>query len=146
MEALSRMEGAEFALYGVGVFSVLLGFIHFFMPYLLDFSKAIPIEGDALKPFRFLSFRYDTKRSDIRGIAWVMNHAVSFTLVSIGFVDLSCAHWLQTGFGWVIALWIAVWWFLRALCQLYLGRRSGDLMVMGWFLLLGMVHMAVVLS
>ena len=133
----------ELALYGAGAFSVALGVVHFFLPVLLDFHRAIPNEGESLKPFRLLFYRYDTKRSDVRGIAWVMNYAVSFTLVSIGIADLFADYWLNTQFRWIIALWISVWWLLRAICQLYLGKRKGDLVVMAWFVLLSIIHLAV---
>lgn len=102
-----------------GVFTVILGTVHFFMPVLFDFENAIPLEGSALKSFRLLFYQYPLKRSDVRGIAWVMNHAVRSTLVSIG---------------------IALWWFLRVACQFYLGRRRGDYLVCAWFCLPGALH------
>jgi hypothetical protein len=123
-----------------GLFTVFLGVVHFFMPVLFDFGNAIPSHGAPLKPFRLLLYQYPLKRSDVRGIAWVMNHAVSFTLVSIGVLDLAATSWLGTTTGRLVCGWIAVWWILRAVCQFYLGRRTGDWIVFAWFSLLGALH------
>jgi hypothetical protein len=109
---------------------------------LLDFGNAIPKQGADLKPFRLAFYRYDTKRSDVHGIAWLMNHAVSFVLVSIGVFDLFAFRWLGTATGAALGAWIAAWWILRAACQLYLGRRRGDILTMGWFGSLGVLHVA----
>src|SRR5690554_2339901 len=118
-----------FALGVAGVFTSALGIVHFFFPVLLDFAQAIPrqaTEGQPpLKPFRLGPIRYATQRSDVYGIGWIMNHAASYTLVSIGIVDLIAYQWLGTVAGRWLALWIAGWWFLRAGSQLYLGRRRG---------------------
>ena len=121
-----------------GVFSLTLGAVHFFFPVLLDFERAIPKEGPPLKPFRLGLIRYNTRRSDVYGIAWVMNHATSYVLVSIGLVNL---YWAITGnVSQPLALWIAGWWFLRAGSQLYLGRRWGDWLILAGFAALGVIH------
>lgn len=133
------------ALIAAGAFSVLLGTLHFFFPALLDFRGAIPLGGPSLKPFQLPFYRYQTLRSDVYGIAWFMNHCVSFVIVSIGAADLFSASWLKQPFGPLLAAWIAAWWFLRALCQLYLGRRRGDWLVMGFFAALGFLHAAAAL-
>jgi hypothetical protein len=124
-----------------GLFSALLGLAHFWFPILLDFAAAIPKEGKALRPFRLGPIRYATQRSDVYGIAWVMNHAASYTLVSIGLVDLLAAIWLKTPIRLPLTLWIAGWWFLRAGSQLYLGRRRGDWWILAGFAWLGVVHL-----
>ena len=123
-----------------GLFTLLLGTAHFFFPMLLDFEEAIPLEGPPLRPFRLGPIRYPTERRDVRGIAWVMNHAASYTLVSIGVADLLAVRWLGTPLGLALSLWIAGWWFLRAGSQLYLGRRLGDWLILAGFALLGLVH------
>jgi hypothetical protein len=110
---------------------------------LLDFPVAIPRQGVPLKLFRLGPVRYATQRSDVYGIAWVMNHAASYTLVSIGIVDLMAYRWLATPIAPWIALWIAGWWFLRAASQLYLGRRRGDWLILAGFIWLGIVHMVI---
>lgn len=132
------------ALAVMGVFSLTLGTLHFFFPHLLDFKNAIPIAGTALKPFRVGPIRYATQRSDVHGIAWVMNHAASYGLVSIGLLNLYWAYLGQTS--QPLALWIAGWWFLRAGSQLYLGRRRGDWMVLIGFATLGLAHVIIGLS
>jgi hypothetical protein len=71
-----------------------------------------------------------------------MNHCVSFVIVSIGVLDLYAREWMGTDVGRVVAFWIAGWWFLRAGCQLYLGRRRGDWLVLAWFTALGLLHVA----
>jgi hypothetical protein len=126
-----------------GVFTTALGIVHFFFPLLLDFAQAIPRQGEALLPFRLGPIRYTTLRTDVHGIAWIMNHAASYTLVSIGIVDLLAYRWLGTEGGRWLALWIAGWWFLRAGSQLYMGRRRGDWWILAGFTWLGVVHLAV---
>ena len=64
-----------------GIFTLLLGLVHFFLPVLLDFRNAVPTEGTPLKPLRLGFLRYSTLRRDVHGIAWVMNHAASYVLV-----------------------------------------------------------------
>ncbi len=61
-----------------GVFTLALGSVHFF-PLLLDFEHAIPDEGPPLKRFLLWPRRggYAMQRSDVRGLARVMNHAAS---------------------------------------------------------------------
>jgi hypothetical protein len=71
-----------------GVFTVVLGLVHFVMPRLLDFDGAIPTDGEPLRPLSLLVVTYQTKQSDVRGIAQIMNHAVSYVLVTIGVLDL----------------------------------------------------------
>ncbi len=113
------------------------------MPWLLDFDGAIPTDGEPLRPLNLLAFSYQTKRSDIRGIAQIMNHAVSYALVTIGVLDLLAARWLSTWFAPYLLGWIAGWWFLRAATQHNMGSRLGDRLVAIWFSLLGLFHLAV---
>jgi hypothetical protein len=125
-----------------GIFSLILGILHFFFPLLLDFRNAIPKTGDPIKPFRLGSIRYGTQRSDVYGIAWVMNYATSYVLVTIGLLDLFSAAWLHTAWGDLLTIWIAGWWFLRAGAQLYLGRRRGNWLILAGFSLLGIIQLA----
>lgn len=129
-----------------GAFTVVLGTVHFAMPWLLDFDRAIPIEGDSLRPLDLLVVTYQTKRSDIRGIAQIMNHAVSYTLVSIGILDLLASRWLAAWFAPYLLVWIAGWWFLRAATQRHMGSRPGDWLVAAGFTLIGVFHLAVAVS
>lgn len=128
-----------------GVFTTVLGTVHFWFPVLLDFANAIPKTGSPIKPFRLGPIHVATKRSDVHGIAWVMNHAASYTLVSIGIVDLLAVYWIDSPLKWMVALWIAIWWFIRAASQLYLGRRPGDWWILVGFAWLGVVHVGVAL-
>lgn len=64
-------------LYATGLFTVVLGLVHFRMPVLFDVRGAIPLEGAELAPFRLTRIRYRTQRSDVYGIAWAANHAAS---------------------------------------------------------------------
>jgi hypothetical protein len=137
------MDDMSLLLAAAGVFTLVLGIVHFFFPILLDFDQAIPRQGDpALRALRIGPMTYATQRSDVYGVAWVMNHAASYVLVSMGIADLAASYWLGAPVGRWLALWIAGWWFLRAASQLYLGRRRGDWIVVVWFALLGLLHVA----
>jgi hypothetical protein len=131
-----------------GVFTVGLGVVHFAMPALFDFRTAIPLEGVALRPVRVGPVAYRTTRGDVRGIAWVMNHAASYGLVMVGFCDLGWA----AARDWAgpttepLALAIAGWWSVRAASQLYLGRRALDWIFLVFFSALGALHLAIVLA
>lgn len=131
--------GIVAALAIVGIFSLALGSIHFFFPKLLDFDQAIPKDGPPIRPFLLGPLRYPTKRSDVHGIGWVMNHAASYVLVSIGLFDLAAHWWLGTSAGRLLTVWIGLWWLIRAASQFYLGRRRGD-----WWIAAGFVWLAVV--
>lgn len=128
-----------------GLFTLILGIIHFFFPVLLDFKQAIPRQGAPIRPFQLGPLSYATQRSDVHGIAWVMNHAASYTLVSIGLVDLFAYRWIDHPLAAVLGLWIAVWWFLRAGSQFYLGRRLGDWLILAGFATLGLLHLGILL-
>jgi len=129
-----------------GVFTIALGLTHFFMPLLFDFRGAIPTVGPELRPLRLPGVRYSTRRSDVLGIAWIMNHAVSYVLITIGVLDLLASSWLQTVWGRWLAVWIAGWWFLRGGCQLFMGRRVGDWVLLVGFCALGALHLVAALS
>ncbi len=130
----------EILLFIAGLYTITLGTIHFFLPHLLDFDHAIPAEGPALKPFRLFGFSYDTTRTDVRGIAWVMNHSVSFAIVTIGIFDLIWPIWREQSYRPIACSWIALWWGIRAFTQFYLGKRRGDWFVVFWFLSLAGFH------
>ena len=125
--------------YAAGVFAVVLGILHFTFPERFGFRAALSGEG-ALPPFRLWLYRYDFKRSDLYGVVRVMNHCVSFTILSVGVCDLLVNSWLGTTAGALLACWIAAFWFIRAATQLYLGRRRGDWFVVAWFSFLTIVH------
>ena len=126
--------------YAAGAFAVVLGIMHFTFPERFGFRAALSGEGPPRPPFRLWFYRYDFKRSDLYGVVRVMNHCVSFTILSVGVCDLLASRWLGTAAGTILAGWIAAFWFVRAATQLYLGRRRGDWFVVAWFGLLGIVH------
>jgi len=125
----------------VGLFSTVLGSVHFFFPKLLDFANAIPKDGPPIRPFRLGPIRYATQRRDVHGIGWVMNHAASYVLVSIGVFDLAGYWWLGTTAGRLLSLWIALWWLIRAASQFYLGNRPGDRWIAAGFGLLALIQL-----
>jgi hypothetical protein len=134
-------------LYGAGAFTVILGTAHFFLPNWLDFRTIIlerAPDWKAPRPFRLWPAAYTATPHDVNGVVWVMNHAASYTLVSIGLLDLLAQAWLL-GAGRVLALWIAGFWFLRAVTQLTFGRRWGDWLILAWFAALGGLHLWVAL-
>lgn len=135
-----------YLLYVTGAFAVLLGAVHFFFPILFDFRGALAKQGPALKPFPLIVTQYRTTHEDIRGLIWIMNHAASFAILSLGLLDLFWSVWLKSGYGFVIAIWIALFWFLRAGSQLYMGKRRGDWLILVAFAVFGVIHLLVVLS
>lgn len=126
-----------------GVFTVTLGIVHFAMPWLLDFDGAIPTGGAPLRPLNLRVITYQTKRSDVRGVAQIMNHAVSYALVTIGVLDLLASKWLGAWFAPYLLAWIAGWWVLRAATQRHMGSRPGDRLVTASFMLIGLFHLVV---
>ena len=133
-------------LYLSGAFTLCLGVLHVFLPALLDY-RAIVLDRDPQikppRPFRLWPTRYVATFADRYGIIWVMNHAASSVLISIGLVDLLAAEWLRADTGRFVALWIAGWWLVRAVSQLYIGRRVGDWAILLWFTALGVIHLGV---
>ena len=140
------MDRLPTLLYVSGLFTLLLGIAHFFFPILFDFQAAIPKQGDPLKPFRLGPIRYQTQRSDVFGIAWVMSNAASYALVTIGLLDLCWTLWMGQSFARLLFLWIAGWWFLRAVSQLFLGHRRLDWLILFGFAALGFLHLIIALT
>jgi hypothetical protein len=126
-----------------GVFTIALGIVHIAIPLLMDFDRAIPTAAALPAPLHSLGtagLRYEVRRSDVRGIAWVMSNAASYVLVSLGIADLAARSWLATDVGRLLALWAVGWWVLRAGGQFLLGRRWGDLAIAAGFASLAIVH------
>jgi hypothetical protein len=137
-------------LFLAGIFTLALGLMHFFFPLLLDFRSVVlerPPEWKPAHALRLWPSRYTVTLSDRLGIVWVMNHAVSYTLVAIGLVDLLAGHWLtiDQGAGRILALWIGGWWLVRAITQLTFGRRLGDWVILAYFCLLASLHVVAAL-
>lgn len=129
--------------YVTGGFAIALGTLHFFFPLLFDFRGAIPAEGDALRPFPLIVARYPTTRADIFGLIWIMNHIASFAILTVGLLDFFWPLWFRGAYGTLITLWIALFYFLRAGTQLYMGHRRGDWLVLAAFGALGALHVLV---
>ncbi|HEY7780259.1 MAG TPA: hypothetical protein VIC85_08620 [Ktedonobacterales bacterium] len=132
-----------------GAFTLCLGLVHVILPALLDY-RAVILDRDPPRkpprPFHLRPTRYVVSLADRYGIVWIMNHAASYGLISIGLLDLLASGWLRGDPGRLVALWIAGWWFVRAASQLYLGRRLGDWLLLAWFAGLGLIHVGVWLS
>ncbi|MBS1956090.1 MAG: hypothetical protein JST89_18040 [Cyanobacteria bacterium SZAS-4] len=130
-------------LYLTGVFAVVLGLLHFTFPDRFGFMVSLPLEGESPPPFRLMFYSYDMKRSDLRGIIYVMNHCASYTIFLTGIFDLCCASWIGTGPGKLGSIAVAGFWLVRAASQTYLGRRRGDWLVMAFFTAIGILHIVV---
>ncbi len=133
-------------LYISGAFAVTLGLLHFTFPERFGFLVALTLDGEPLPPFRLSFYKYDMKRSDLRGLIYVMNHCVSYTIFAAGVFDLFCSQWLGTTPGKITTLVVAGFWLVRAGTQLYLGRRKGDWLVILFFTLLCILHVAAALQ
>lgn len=135
------METYQTLLLISGILTVILGAVHFFFPLMFDFRNAIVRESASLKPLRFLFIRYNTRPQDVYGLVWVMNHAASFAILTVGILDILSKEWIRSSAGPAILVWIALWWLLRAGSQLYLGRRKGDWAILAAFTLLAVLHL-----
>lgn len=131
----------EFLLNGAGIFALILGALHFTFPVRFGFMNVLEPEGSPIPPFRLWFYHYQMKRSDLRGIIYVMNHCVSYTIMACGAFGLAASWWLGTIPGSIAAIVVAGFYLLRAISQLYLGKRKGDWLVLAWFLLLGVLHL-----
>ena len=131
-----------------GVLTLAPGATHFVYPARFGYRHifdAYPGPDRTLGPFRLgiLSYPMDLRKA--YGIIWMMNHHVSFVLVSIGLLEVGAPGRLLRSPE--LALWIAAWWLLRAICQpLLLGRRWYDWLITTGFGLLGVGHAWIGLS
>jgi hypothetical protein len=128
-----------------GAFTIVLGVVHVGIPSILRFSDAIGVDGDqpGLGQVRMPGIKYNLKRADLRGIAWVMSNAASYVLVSVGIIDLA---WVSDWRGIPLpigAAWVAGWWAVRSGGQLLVGRRIGDVAITAWFACLAALHVAI---
>ena len=140
------MTALTVLLYIAGAFAIVLGVLHFTFPNRFGFMHALPSDGALVPPFRLLFYRYDMKRSDLRGIIYVMNHCASYAILVSGVFDWFSPHWIGTLPGALAAATVAGFWFVRAGTQFYLGRRRGDWLVAGWFALLGALHVVAMIQ
>jgi hypothetical protein len=134
------MIDMEVVLAGIGGFTILLGVWHLGVPVWFHFRSALEAGGrEALPPVGCAPLRYGTTTRDVLGVSWIMNVAASYGLITIGIAMLAAQVWVGTPAGRVLALWIAGWWFVRAVAQLAMGRRRLDLLVIVAFGALGVV-------
>jgi hypothetical protein len=126
--------------WAAGAFAVLLGLLHFTFATRFHYMKALPLQGPDVPPFKLWFYQYPTKRSDLRGIIYVMNHCTSYTIVMAGIFDLCYQLWEGTLAGAFAALAVGGFWLVRAISQTYLGRRPGDWYVMALFTGLFLLH------
>ena len=127
-----------------GVFSLGLGVWHFGIPSLVRYREAIGPDGAGVPSLGAIPlgpFRYELRRHDLVGIAWVMSNAASYVLISIGLLDLRLALASPDPALRPFVGWIAGWWALRAVGQGAIGRRPLDLALAGWFAFLAVVHL-----
>ncbi|MBI1851026.1 MAG: hypothetical protein HYR85_11850 [Planctomycetes bacterium] len=130
----------ELAFSLTGAFATLLGLLHFTFPRRFGFVELLNGSEPAPPDFRLGPYRKELRRSDVLGIVYVMNHGVSFVILSIGVFDLFATRWLGTSAGMLVSVWAAAFWWLRSATQLYLGRRRGDFFVLFVFAVLGLVQ------
>jgi hypothetical protein len=132
--------------YASGIFAVVLGLLHFTFPERFGFRSALSGDGPDVPPFRLWFYRYTFRRPDLFGVVRVMNHCVSYTILSMGVADLLWSRWRGTSVGVWLSAWMAGFWFVRAATQLYLGRRRGDWFVVAVFGALCCIHVAAALE
>lgn len=136
------------ALQLTGVFAVGLGIVHVVIPLIMDFDHAIPTSQTlptSLHAIGIGALRYEIRRSDVRGVAWVMSNAASYVLVTLGVADLAAPVWIGTDAGRLLTVWAVGWWAIRAAGQLIVGRRGGDVLIAGWFGGLALINVAAAL-
>ncbi len=113
------------------------------------FAQAIgaddPGTPAGLGTMRLGPWRYERRRADAVGLAWVMSNAASFVLVSIGLLDLAWAFGDRTIPIALGSVWIAAWWGLRAASQFALGRRRLDVAIALAFAVPGVIHVVTAL-
>jgi hypothetical protein len=126
--------------WAAGAFAVLLGILHFTFATRFHYMTALPLEGPDVPPFKLWFYQYQTKRSDLRGIIYVMNHGCSYTILLAGVFDLCYQLWEGTLAGALAALAVGGFWLVRAVSQNYLGHRPGDWFVMALFTGLFLLH------
>jgi hypothetical protein len=139
------LQGATAA---VGAFAIGLGVVHLAVPVIFRFPEAIGTDAGrpSLGAIRLPLVPYRLRRSDLRGITWVMSNAASYVLVTIGIIDLA---WVA---GWrgvspaIGGLWIAGWWGIRAGGQLAIGCRRLDRAVVAWFGGLAALHVVIAIA
>jgi hypothetical protein len=130
--------------FATGLFSLVLGLVHLWIPEIVRYRLAIGEDGSRspLGPIGRGPLRYQLRRRDLIGITWVMSNAASYVLISIGVLELGWALGREADASRPLAAWIAGWWAVRAVSQHALGWRRMDLVVAAGFWLLCALHLA----
>lgn len=132
-----------------GIFSLVLGIVHIWVPRILVYRLAIG-EDDGTLPaigaIRLGPWAYARRRSDLVGLSWVMSNAASYVLVTIGILDLAWAFGDRSIPLAIGATWIAGWWTLRAAGQFALGSRIGDIAIAALFVAMAAGHLVLALG
>lgn len=137
------------ALLGAGIGTISLGIWHLGVPRWFAFRSAIATDHDGLPelPLAHVGpWTVERTRTDVLGLSWVMSNAASFVLVSVGLLDLAWAGGFDAVPLLIGALWIAMWWTIRAFGQFALGRRPRDVAAFALFGVLAVLHVAVAVS
>jgi len=146
--ALLTSENLTILLILCGIFAIVLGLTHIVYPQLFHYKSLIFTASNLhrqIEPFKLWPIVYPLDLKNLYGIIWTMNFHVSFVLISIGFVEIFYPQWLLSQARYLI-IWFAAWWFLRATCQLLLGRKWYDWGILVGFAVLGAIHVGMVLA
>jgi len=128
-----------------GLFSLVLGIVHLWVPRIFALDRAIGTDGPSVPELGSLGrgpWTYRRRRSDAVGIAWVMSNAASYVLMSVGILDLAWVAGDRAVPMGMAGLWIAGWWAIRAGGQFTVGRRRGDIAIAALFAMLAALHVA----
>ena len=132
-----------------GIWTIGLGLWHLGVPRWFAFREALEPTGDgprkALGRYRIGPIAYERRPTDVVGLGWVMSNAASMVLVTVGLLDVAWALGDRTIPIVLGALWIALWWAVRAGSQLLIGRRVVDMQLLAVFAAIATLHLAVAL-
>lgn len=134
---------------GAGIGTVLLGIWHLSVPRAFRYAQAIGVDDPGttvdLGTMRVGPWRYERRRADAVGLAWVMSNAASFVLVSIGLLDIAWAFGDRTIPIALGSAWVAAWWGIRVASQFALGRRPIDMAIALAFAVACVIHVVTAL-
>jgi hypothetical protein len=130
----------QILLFGIGVFGVVLGLLHFTFPVRFAYRAALEPHDGPQGEFVLGPYRHKLTRRDLLGIIAVMNNPVSYAIVLCGVFDLAAPWWLGTPGGALGSLAVGGFWFTRAISQFAVGRTRNNWLVFGYFLALAGVQ------
>lgn len=130
----------QLALFGIGVFGVVLGVLHFTFPRRFGYRAALEPHDAPHGVFVLGPYRRKLTRQDLLGIISVMNNPVSYAIVLCGVFDLAAPWWRGTTGGALGSLAVGGFWLMRAISQFAVGRTRNNWLVFGYFLALAVVQ------